>query len=281
MRNQFTQGCIIEDIRSSKYANIRCKGIVISARCDIAQRKIPCVHYLTALNIYDWMYEVLFETIVDEMRKKSLDTIKNLAKEKELDFETLLELGIEKTETILLSKCASGKKKEMERIQEAVASWKRNEIIKQGEVSREEKKEIFKSYGEKKLFNTIKALYNSNFPKFCFIPEKAYAKSDSAVRGLVVDLQDIQQIDMSMVDRIINFECDYVIIEDETERRTLNRSFFFENKNDFLIIDSIVESPWIEYLLQLFANSFTRIGVDNADEEKIIIHVREFLEASL
>ena len=36
----FTQGTIIEDIRSKKYPALKCKGIVISARCDLAQEKI-------------------------------------------------------------------------------------------------------------------------------------------------------------------------------------------------------------------------------------------------
>lgn len=39
MSDKFTQGTIIEYIRSTKYPEIKCQGIVISARCDLAQEK--------------------------------------------------------------------------------------------------------------------------------------------------------------------------------------------------------------------------------------------------
>ena len=49
-------------------------------------------------------------------------------------------------------------------------------------------------------------------------------------------------------------------------KKEINKIFFFEDKDDFVIADSIIKSPWIEYVLQQFAYSFIRIGVDNANE---------------
>ena len=48
MSDKFTQGTIIEYIRSTKYPEIKCQGIVISARCDLAQEKINQFHCLSA-----------------------------------------------------------------------------------------------------------------------------------------------------------------------------------------------------------------------------------------
>lgn len=64
MSGKFTQGTIIEDIRSKKYPGIRCKGVVISARCDLEQDKIRQFHCLTALSMDDWIFEVLFKVII-------------------------------------------------------------------------------------------------------------------------------------------------------------------------------------------------------------------------
>lgn len=47
MRNEVTQGSIISNIRSQKYLKVSCFGIVISARCDIAQNKVDCVHVVS------------------------------------------------------------------------------------------------------------------------------------------------------------------------------------------------------------------------------------------
>lgn len=41
-----TQGTIITGVRSDKYSNIRCNGVVISARCDLANCKISKIYYL-------------------------------------------------------------------------------------------------------------------------------------------------------------------------------------------------------------------------------------------
>ena len=39
-----TQGTIITGVRSDKYSNIRCNGVVISARCDLANCKISKIY---------------------------------------------------------------------------------------------------------------------------------------------------------------------------------------------------------------------------------------------
>lgn len=35
-----------------------------------------------------------------------------------------------------------------------------------------------------------------------------------------------------------------------------------------MVVDE-VDSPWIEYIVQHFANAFTRVGVDNLSKEQI------------
>lgn len=50
---------------------------------------------------------------------------------------------------------------------------------------------------------------------------------------------------------------------------TINNYFFFDSDSDFVIAENVIVSPWIEYVLQMFANSFMRIGVDNALEYEI------------
>ena len=44
--------------------------------------------------------------------------------------------------------------------------------------------------------------------------------------------------------------------------------------------DGIITSPWIEYILQLFAHSFIRIGVDNAFDYEIREYCNRIMEAN-
>ena len=111
MSDKFTQGTIIEYIRSTKYPEIKCQGIVISARCDLAQEKINQFHCLSAMNIEEWIYEVLFESVVNERNNNVLGNIKKYCEQKCMDFATLC--GMDKVnfrEVLLKSASSKGKK---------------------------------------------------------------------------------------------------------------------------------------------------------------------------
>ena len=52
---QLDQGTIITRIRSEKYPGIKCFGILITASCDIANKKVQKYYYVTALNAKEWL----------------------------------------------------------------------------------------------------------------------------------------------------------------------------------------------------------------------------------
>ena len=275
MSGKFTQGTIIEDIRSKKYPGIRCKGVVISARCDLEQDKIRQFHCLTALSMDDWIFEVLFKVIVREMENNNFGKIRNYAENKGLDFDTILEIGVDRAEEVLRK---SATNKEKNNIDKWIAAWKEFKLLSTEEIERGQKKEFLRNRGNALLKSKIRQLYNSAFPKYAFIPEKAFSNRKSSVDGIVVDLQDVNQMDLSLQRNIFAYEYDYRVLKDEEKRKQINELFFFENMDDFIIADSVVESPWIEYILQLFANSFMRIGVDNALDDEIEEYCEKVME---
>lgn len=275
MSGKFTQGTIIEDIRSKKYPGIRCKGVVISARCDLEQDKIRQFHCLTALSMDDWIFEVLFKVIVREMENNNFGKIRNYAENKGLDFDTILEIGVDRAEEVLRK---SATNKEKNNIDKWIAAWKEFKLLSTEEIERGQKKEFLRNRGNALLKSKIRQLYNSAFPKYAFIPEKAFSNRKSSVDGIVVDLQDVNQMDISLQRNILAYEYDYRVLKDEEKRKQINELFFFENMDDFIIADSVVESPWIEYILQLFANSFMRIGVDNALDDEIEEYCEKVME---
>ena len=136
MKVKFTQGTIIENLRSKKYPNLRCKGVVISARCDLEQKKIPLFHCLIALPIEDWIFEVLFKDIIGEKKKEVFGKIKQYAQKKDMDYETLMELGIDKSEQILRKSAEENKKDKVE-VEKEIASWKELDMINSSYVEKE------------------------------------------------------------------------------------------------------------------------------------------------
>lgn len=276
MREKFTQGTIIENMRSKKYPNLRCKGIVISARCDLAQDKIKFFHCLMAMSMEDWVFEVLFKDIIEEKKKEVLGKIKQYTEKKNIDFETLVKMGIDKAEIILMQ-CANENRKEKSDVEKWITSWKNQELVSCEYMDRKKQQTYLKDNAAKLLERKMQQLYNSAYPKYAFVPIKAYCDSESSVDGLVVDLQDIVQVGIHVKEDILEYKYDFSVYRGE-KTEEINEIFFFENKDDFVIADNIIESPWIEYVLQMFAHSFIRIGVDNAFDYEIKEYCNKIME---
>ena len=58
MRSNLTQGTVITSIRSQKYKNQSCYGIIISARCDIANNKISKIYIHISFNLINRTYNM-------------------------------------------------------------------------------------------------------------------------------------------------------------------------------------------------------------------------------
>ena len=278
MKERFTQGTIIESMRSGKYPGIRCKGIVISARCDLAQNKIKYFHCLMALPLEDWFFEVLFNDILEEKKKELFGKIKRYAEENDLDFDSLINMGIDKVEYIL-TQCVGDNKKKSNDISIWISTWKTIEEFSCEKKDRNHKNVYLRNNAEKLVKSKMQQLYNSAYPKFAFVPVKAYSCNSSSVEGLVIDLQDIKQIDMNVKNDILDYKYDFSTYQGD-RKEEINKLFFFENESDFVMADGIITSPWIEYILQLFAHSFIRIGVDNAFDYEIREYCNRIMEAN-
>ena len=50
---KYTQGSILYGLRSQYYEGIKCYGVIITARCEIAQSKAKVIHLLSAISLQD------------------------------------------------------------------------------------------------------------------------------------------------------------------------------------------------------------------------------------
>lgn len=265
MRRKFTQGSIIQDIRSTKYNLIRCKGIVITARCDIAQEKISHFHCLSALSLEEWIYEVLFNKIYKNYRKSQKENLSKKLSNFHLDFDTIINYDLDNIKLILFANIK--KTKEREKILDEIKKY--IDYNNWGKDDDHVPKNHFLKLHREEVKCELKNLNNSKNAKYCFIPQNAYIGNGIVNDGIVVDLQDIYQIPYEYVAKIDQLEMDYCTIKNIEERTSINQYFYFEDEKDFIIADEIIKSPEIEHLLQMFANVYSRVGVDNASQQQM------------
>lgn len=275
MNEKLIQGSIIGHIRSPKYEKIRCWGILITARCDLVQEKVDQAHCLVALDLNDWISDVLVSKLIESYKKERIfASLRDVAKSSHMDYETLVGFSKEKIRTVCKENCVEKDYKNVEKVLEQL------EVVEQLDLKanlNEKIAFILKEY-KKKFQHELRDLYEGKNYKYCFLPQKAYTSESGLLDGLVVDLQNIVPIGLNECKRILANEYDCKIIEDEKEKARINNMFFFESPSDFVIFSGCIVSPWIEYIMQKFSFSFTRIGVETPSKDETEDYVNRLIE---
>ena len=92
--------------------------------------------------------------------------------------------------------------------------------------------------------------------------------------SIVVDLKELDYLDLKQKDALLKNEIDNKNIRLlEDDKNIFNKKFFIFDEPGYASVVDEVDSPWIEYIVQHFANAFTRIGVDNISKEQIEVAI--------
>lgn len=259
MSKEITQGSIINNIRSPKYPGVKCYGIIIAARCDLAQGKIDCVHTISALTLSSWLQTIVFQKALSIEIRSQLKIIQKWAQIEGQDLESLVELGPDKA---ILNVQANPSSTEYAKALCACEHWKQYIQYKTDNVSPNEIATFLNGAGRSTRISTLNDLFSGDLTNYCFIPENAYLGNGNKHDGLVADFKDIIPFTFEQITAIQRGEYDYLRILSGVEEERLNQQFYLETKDDVVEIKYEITSPWIERLMQNFAFSFIRVGVD-------------------
>lgn len=261
-----TQGTIISGVRSNKYLDTKCYGIVISARCDLANCKISKIYYLIAVSSDDWLLsDEGFNTVLSQRSNELESQLQNKLNMNGLDWASLKNFSVEEFATVVHDS-EVGLKKDANK---CLASFETFKQYTSGCLKRAEKQEVL-SKEMKNISSYLLSIANGQMIHFIYIPESAYLKDGSIDKGLIIDLQELEYISIADAEKLANFEIDVknkLLTEEEKEHHN-NRFFLFDSPG-FAIAEWDIKSPWIEYLMQRFSNAFIRIGVDSPQKESI------------
>lgn len=179
-----TQGTIITGVRSDKYSNIRCNGVVISARCDLANCKISKIYYLIAVPSDDWLLSDEGFNIVLSQRQNDLeDKLQTKLGGSGLDWSTLKSFSVEEFSTVIHDQ-EVGLKKDTDKVLEVFRTFK-NYTSKYLELG--DKKAILQNES-KSVASSLLKIANGQMMHYIYVPENAYIKDGSIDRGLSGEL---------------------------------------------------------------------------------------------
>lgn len=294
MKEKIDQGTVIFGIRSEKYPSSPCYGIIITARCDIAQGKVPKYYFLEAVDATSWFCSKHgYEQVYYNSIKAKKSNVCTKSQELELDGVTLLSKSREEIQLILNDKRqqVSGHKKNLSKIDALEKS-----IDQYMQVALTESDDNHRKQGIKTNSNAavdyIKNIDLGKLHHYHFIPQAAYLENNKVKsKGLIVDFLEIRSLSLEDAKKITvplssnnhNESGIYYsdlptlpdleeltgrksigrYIEKLTEYSRLKKNYWLEKSTDFVAIEGTIKSPWCEHLMQHFSNSFVRIGLDN------------------
>lgn len=284
------QGTVIYGIRSSKYPTVPCYGVIITARCDIAQKKVPKYYFLIAVDASDWFrtehgYGLVYRTTIHDLRS----SINSMANEIDLNGDVLISLNSSDLKTVLLNKHleCSGDKKNLSKIDRLSNKILEYRIFNDVTMTDEQRGQAIKKK-PKQAEDELSKIDKGDKNHYYYLPQHAYLKNSVYNKGLIVDLLEIGKLSLQDAEMIRTPGIDYQILpqlptpEDMievintgvrqeidrmfnsiNENRRLSAKYWLNNDSDFVVVEGVIQSPWCEHLMQRFSNAFIRIGIDN------------------
>lgn len=265
MESSITQGTLITSIRSEKYDGINCFGIVITARCDLANNKIQKIFYLEAIELEKWILSKSgFDNVINSLLKSISSDIEKNMSENGLEWNEAKNFSVDEFAKIIDEGLDGECAKKKNQIKNNFKKYKKytNSIIASDE------KKIILQEQIKTVKNAMVSIANGQNSYYVYIPPEAI---DNNVKyGLIVDLQQLDYFDMDLIKDLSECSIDIKNRDlDEEKIKEYDKRFFLSVLPGYSIALCNMKSPWIEYLMQHFSNLFARIGVNNPSKEDI------------
>lgn len=259
------QGSVLLGLRSEKYPQIQCYGIVITASCDISNDKVAKLYYLIGVDAKRWFCtEYAYRQVYDAKIKTLFKPIQGLCDKYSLDADEIRGFSAEDVRTVI-EECITQKtdRNKFVKMYQQYAAFCRPGMD-------DEARKLAIQQDAKVALTFLKEVGREKVFHYFYLPKAAYLESSGQMdAGLIVDLQEIGAISMQDAKRIISPGIDSLILAGNNagERARLRTQFWLESEEDFVGIEGKVISPWREHLMQRFSRDFARIGLDGATEQ--------------
>lgn len=284
---QITQGSILNNVRMTQYPGFSFFGIIVTARCDIANCKVPKFHFLTAATVETWVKTEGLYLATQKQYEQDLNNILDGWKGIIPNYEAIQGSPLENiVNAIQEAKLPEGtdeetfNKKREKTIQKLGKIKKYYNIVSiDGKLS----EELWNNIDiRNKALNMFQEVINEKLKHYCFLHYTSYNREEGPsmqpldYSGLIINLLDINAIDFEIANKIENQQLDFDKLSD-SERTKYNEIFVIEKEHDIIYPELEIKSPYLEWVMQQFSHAFIRIGINTPEKKDIINHYKDVL----
>jgi hypothetical protein len=263
---EFVQGTIFTCGLSDSYADVPALGMLITARCDTAQDKAEVYNYIPVVPVEAWIGKDGLELVAKRALANGLGGMKAALSEAGMthsiidfvDYDTILKelrAGTSKQEKSIAN-----------RFEQAVKTVRlASETLEKTDRSMPDSLSFLEA-NDGLYRAVIKELLTNALAEFHYL-ERSDIGEDT--RGYVALMREIRFISAPLGKRIaVGLDAADFKILGETFSPGLNH-IRFSAEHDFAMPLSCIASPFIEFIMQRFANLFSRIGVADIPKDRI------------
>ncbi len=259
--NQFTQGTIFSCGHADNYSQLPVYGLVITARCDAAQKKVPIYSFIPVVSIQDWTMADGVEIVLTRQKEDCVNTQKNILEALDISPSVLRTSTAMDVAEKILQPLSMGDRKVVGRVQKFLDSQATIQDIETA-LKLNDRALLLSllKKASKSLDQVLKELAGNRLTGYYLLREMPSILTDGG--DYVALLREVHHIPNSVATWISKG-----ISQMEWEVSPVVGSCcpIFGSNDDYCMPVAKLKSPWMEHLMQSWTLLFSRIGVEDVD----------------
>lgn len=270
---ELTQGTIFTCAIAENYAACDVRGLIITARCDVTNRKAAIFSYIPIVKYHDWALKDGAEIVASRLSANSSGELRKLVKAAGLAESVLETISYDAIKAHLETNQTKDGKTRSKRFSECWEKMRHAEAFLASHTPSEAKKMISENLG---LYHgLVKELVGNGVAEFHYLDEVEFGKEPSGHVALFREIRFVpSHVASKILDGIDNKE--FAVLE-----RNGAGGMRFLTEDDYAMPIGLLRSPFIEFLMQRLMNLFGRIGVADLSQRRIDALKNAFSESEI
>jgi hypothetical protein len=240
--------------------------MVITARCDAAHAKTNIFNYVPLVPLEHWLLRDGITLVAKRTAAAAQGDLKTILADAGMSPSILTTISLEDIDAELHRGTSKPEKGIAARFSKALASVRSCDPVLEGDANDDEQRLSFLVAHERVCGGVMKDLLSNNIADYHFL-DRVDAEVEG--HGYVILLREIRLLSADMAKRVASGlergDYETVIATDAESGDRL----MFPNSDDFALPLAVVESPFIELIMQRLTQLFARIGVADLPSERI------------
>lgn len=254
---ELTQGAIFTCAASEDYADVAPRGLVITARCDVAHGKAPVISYVPLIGFRAWLFQDGLRLVAARVLAASRAKMKAALRDAGLSESMLDTLSSQTLSAHLAELTDKAGRNAAKRFYDAEVQKDAAFAALEAEPGKRPAMDLFDAQ-QKEYQKMLQELLSNSVADYHFIE---CSEPEEECEGYVAILREIRYVPAALARELlegIDFEAfKQLCIENPKYLNKLN----IANQESYAMPVGIVRSPFIELFMQRFTNLFARIGV--------------------